>query len=186
MLAINNESRQCRTCRETKPLQQGYHKAKNGKQGYNAHCKECISEKQTKRLSTPEGRAQYNVYAKRHREKPGYQEKHNRYRNCPNGKWRGYRKDAARHGRVFEFTLEEFTERFWQKQCYYCGVAHPTAGIDRLDNSLGYSGANSVPCCGICNLMKRTSTANDFIEKCRAITKHQEGTPAPHRLASKN
>lgn len=167
-------TRVCRTCLQGKCLESEFHRAKNGKYGRLAHCKNCVKERQRVRLSTPEGRAQYNQYAKNHRSKPGYTAKHKTYRDRPQGKWRAYTKDAIRRGYAFEFTLERFIELFWQKPCFYCGEINLTAGVDRKDNTLGYTEDNSVPCCYTCNLMKLKTPMEDFLEKCRQISRMHE------------
>jgi len=46
-------------------------------------------------------------------------------------------------------------------------------GVDRVDNSIGYTVENSVSCCAMCNRMKHAYGAAAFIEKCRAIANHQ-------------
>lgn len=45
-------------------------------------------------------------------------------------------------------------------------------GIDRIDNALGYTLDNIVPCCRTCNFMKQTSNQKDFINKCKQISTH--------------
>lgn len=58
-------------------------------------------------------------------------------------------------------------------QCHYCGKKyvfneHPL-GIDRVDNTKGYSIDNVVTCCQDCNFMKCTYTKEDFISICTHI-----------------
>ena len=65
-----------------------------------------------------------------------------------------------------------------QGDCHYCGEP-PTEnlsdqtytygqgvfkrnGIDRKDNTLGYTVANTVPCCGVCNTAKMAVSEKDF------------------------
>ena len=47
-------------------------------------------------------------------------------------------------------------------------------GIDRLDNSIGYTVENCVPCCAQCNTMKMDYTLDEFINHIYAITKHMD------------
>ena len=44
-------------------------------------------------------------------------------------------------------------------------------GIDRVDNTLGYTSNNVVSCCTECNFMKRTMNYQTFINKCIKISK---------------
>lgn len=75
--------------------------------------------------------------------------------------------------------------RIVKQDCYYCKES-PTIrncystgrivrwkfnGVDRLDNdrAIGYTKSNSVPCCSICNLMKRKLTEQQFIAHIKKI-----------------
>lgn len=42
-------------------------------------------------------------------------------------------------------------------------------GVDRVDSSLGYFVENCVPCCEMCNLMKKDYTQDEFLEKVKLI-----------------
>jgi hypothetical protein len=86
--------------------------------------------------------------------------------------YRGYKHGATKRRLPFELSLEE-TALLGIGDCHYCGTppsrqiynharrVSPQGdmllnGIDRLDNSKGYSLANCVSCCSICNLGKNT------------------------------
>jgi len=96
-----------------------------------------------------------------------------------------YKKEAPNRKLSFELSLEEFT-RIMQGNCYYCN-AEPSVkwfdafnsvignGVDRRDNSIGYTLDNAVPCCKTCNYMKRDMEEKDFIDKCVAIAIHKKG-----------
>jgi hypothetical protein len=84
--------------------------------------------------------------------------------------YRQYQKGASVRGFSFEITPEDF-QRFWAKECYYCGVGIPTVGIDRRDPSLGYDLVNCVSCCTRCNRMKTDIHHNEFLEHCARIAR---------------
>lgn len=86
-----------------------------------------------------------------------------------------YRRNALKVGKIFFLSKENFRYLI-EKDCYYCAskdraeykhktgkLAYKYTGIDRLDNSRGYSLNNCVPCCKICNFMKTTLSKNAFI-----------------------
>jgi hypothetical protein len=58
-------------------------------------------------------------------------------------------------------------ERMSLLLCYYCGQDPKEIGtrfgIDRVDNTLGYTRANSVTCCSLCNYAKKDLHVSDFI-----------------------
>lgn len=83
-----------------------------------------------------------------------------------------YKTGAKNRGYDFLLTSTQFKE-LASKNCYYCGNL-PTLervtiygkyvynGIDRIDNSIGYSMENCVSCCFDCNRAKGTMTQGDF------------------------
>jgi|SRR5580692_10483431 hypothetical protein len=91
-----------------------------------------------------------------------------------------YKYMARKRALLFEITLEDFKERS-QKNCYYCGASPATTsvtksgesftynGIDRLDSATGYTEENMVTCCRPCNIGKMSSSASEYIERCRKV-----------------
>ena len=90
------------------------------------------------------------------------------YYQKPGFKYYSYRKEARLRSHVFELTFEQFMS-YWQKSCFYCGDSIVTVGLDRVDNLKGYTLDNIVPCCAICNKMKRDLQKDDFFQRCKRI-----------------
>lgn len=86
-----------------------------------------------------------------------------------------YKKGATDRNLTFNLSREQF-EDLIIKPCYYCGSCCESkqmynkremvyyTGIDRVDNSIGYEINNCVPCCKICNILKKAVT-KQIIEK---------------------
>ena len=87
----------------------------------------------------------------------------------------GYLRGAKRRELDFTLTIEEFHEAIL-KNCFYCGIYPQNYvkkagareglsynGIDRIDNSLGYTTKNCVTCCKFCNFAKRKGSAEEFL-----------------------
>ena len=87
-----------------------------------------------------------------------------------------YRKNAVAKNLAFELNEDQF-RALTQGLCHYCGDPPSQIfrkhrkkgngkftynGIDRKDNSLGYVLSNCVPCCGRCNLTKRSMEYFEF------------------------
>lgn len=108
-------------------------------------------------------------------------------RTLPNGVasqrdlFRQYKKSAVDRGLVFELTYENFL-CLTSGKCHYCGIeprqvhtniswngGYVYNGIDRSDNTLGYTGENSVSCCKRCNIAKMDTEEKDFLEHVRRI-----------------
>lgn len=79
----------------------------------------------------------------------------------------------------FTITLNDFIQIAY-KNCFYCNEppvqnynfrdrGRPYNGLDRIDNSLGYTLENSVSCCPICNYAKHDLSVTEFknwLTKC--------------------
>jgi len=92
-----------------------------------------------------------------------------------------YQQNAKKRDRSFELSKKQF-KRLTQESCSYCG-SEPSGiiekkkqngiyvynGIDRLDNTIGYTKDNCVSCCKICNMMKRDLTTKEFLNHIKKI-----------------
>jgi hypothetical protein len=101
-----------------------------------------------------------------------------------------YKRDAKKRSLPFELSLSDF-ELIIHQACVYCGTTATTVfvdlkrdghadgyyrmranGVDRYDNAQGYSLANSVPCCGTCNIAKSARTAQDYVDHCKRVAEY--------------
>lgn len=109
------------------------------------------------------------LLAKRSKKKKGESALSNKYYS--------YKVKAKERGFTFNLTKEQFKE-IVDKNCYYCNEIPSNIsksrtnngdyiynGIDRVDNSIGYLYKNCVPCCGMCNTMKRHYSLEEFKNK---------------------
>ena len=84
---------------------------------------------------------------------------------------------ATKRGYEFELSFDEFVDLSSQN-CYYCNSSPQLrppgiknwdfkfymSGIDRYDNSKGYTRENSKPCCSMCNGAKLNHTPEEFYQ----------------------
>lgn len=95
--------------------------------------------------------------------------------------YRSYKKGAEIRNYSFLLTKEEF-KKLTSSNCFYCGQEpiriskHYTSnkpasygnytynGVDRWDNSLGYTLENSLPCCKDCNIAKGSKEGEEFLD----------------------
>lgn len=78
-----------------------------------------------------------------------------------------FRINAEARGINFELTNEQVLD-LCSKPCFYCGKER-CLGIDRIDNSKGYTIDNCVPCCGCCNRMKMDLSLDFFYDQIEKI-----------------
>jgi hypothetical protein len=98
-----------------------------------------------------------------------------------------YKRQAIRRGYNWLLTKNDFISFLFDK-CFYCGdepkSEYTTSsnnpvkeniliynGIDRKDNTMGYSKENCITACGICNRMKMDLDYKEFLEKIKKINK---------------
>lgn len=94
--------------------------------------------------------------------------------------YRRYVKSAKKRGYIFDILYNDFLSVI-KLPCNYCGVVAGNDtmgfvynGLDRRDNSIGYSLDNVVPCCGVCNRMKHTMSESDFLTHIANISNFKE------------
>lgn len=111
-------------------------------------------------------------------------------------KWNDYLKSAKVRGIDFLLSKSEFMS-ICVLPCHYCGAEPSGAiklkvendnprnstkirklgqwnGIDRWDNSKGYTTENCVPCCWACNDAKGKRTETEFLAHIRRVSDFQK------------
>jgi hypothetical protein len=85
--------------------------------------------------------------------------------------WGDAAKNSKKRGHKFDMPFEEW-DRLASPPCTYCGN-EDSAGLDRIDNSRGYSEDNTVPACGKpCNNARNDMTQEEFRAWIRRVYKH--------------
>jgi hypothetical protein len=98
-----------------------------------------------------------------------------------------YRNNAIKFGREFSLDFDQF-KKLLLGACNYCGAPPSSVvkargkyqndflynGVDRVDNEEGYTEANSVSCCGTCNMMKRAMSVQEFLGHIKRICDFQQ------------
>lgn len=109
-----------------------------------------------------------------------------RYEKHPDSPYKSiiryYKTNAKKRDINFNLSIAE-VKSIVTKDCHYCG-AKPSntlrrhnegfkySGIDRVDNKKGYTLDNCIPCCMICNRMKKGIDYETFINQCKRIANH--------------
>jgi len=92
-----------------------------------------------------------------------------------------YKSNAKNRGLEWNLTEEQFT-KLTKQNCYYCGAkpknqskrkwqngSYACNGLDRIDNTKGYTIDNVVPCCKDCNAAKGKLTLQEFKDLIKRI-----------------
>ncbi len=96
-----------------------------------------------------------------------------------------YMVGASKRNLDFTLSLEDFTALI-RKNCDYCGRPPSNAhrkrvylpsflysGLDRVNNNLGYSTDNCLPCCKSCNWSKGKKTHTEFLAYLDDLVAHR-------------
>lgn len=86
------------------------------------------------------------------------------------GIFKSYRNGAKRRGYNFNLEFEHFSNII-NSDCFYCGTKN-CRGCDRVDNTIGYSVENCVPCCRRCNEIKMTRSVDELYIHIRKMANH--------------
>lgn len=102
-----------------------------------------------------------------------------------------YAHRSKQKGLQFTLTNDEFRQ-LTTSDCHYCGAApaqvmknghQRTAfihnGVDRKDNSQGYTVANSLPCCKVCNTAKSAMGYVEFVTWVQRVVANLQPLPLP-------
>lgn len=95
---------------------------------------------------------------------------------------RVYKRAARVKFHAFSLTHAEF-EKLVKQPCHYCGAAPSRStpgsvsaygelvynGLDRRDNTGGYTTENVVPCCTVCNFRKGADSEANFLGWARLV-----------------
>ena len=92
----------------------------------------------------------------------------------PSGAFKLYKYAATQKNQDFTLSLDDFKSLVIQP-CVYCGEQEKPRGIDRWDNSIGYTLENSRPCCEICNYAKRMTRGDLFVEWLQRAANYTKG-----------
>ena len=102
-----------------------------------------------------------------------------------NRMYTAYKTRSEQIGREFTLSEDQF-RKITQQNCHYCGSKPANIGsksrnmygryihngIDRVDNSKGYTLENSVACCNRCNKMKSNLSIEEFLVHIDRIYKN--------------
>jgi hypothetical protein len=105
-----------------------------------------------------------------------------------NGFYLSYVNSSRRNNRGFSLSRDEF-RIISQKLCFYCNESpldehrgtkwarkpYVGSGIDRYDNTKGYTIENMRPCCKRCNYLKSDMHGDDFIALIHKISNNLVG-----------
>lgn len=97
-----------------------------------------------------------------------------RWRQSPKRRYNRAKKVAKNRSIEFTLTIEHYSNLIKQPCYYECGnnVSETGIGLDRKDNTKGYTLENSVPCCAFCNIIKDPYlTESEMLEIIKVLKK---------------
>lgn len=138
MNIINESIYKCYMCKEYK-TEKEFYKNRSNSNGLESCCKECSRIKDRK-------------YRETHPEKI----KSYRERNLI----RSYRFSDKKKGFKCDLTVEWLKHNITSKPCIYCNSTIQI-GCDRINNSIGHTIDNVIPCCKVCNFIRSNQLSHE-------------------------
>ncbi len=124
--------------------------------------------------------------ARRERAKPYQSEWRRRYRRG-RGRFDYVKRQVVAKGVSWQLSRAEFAELV-MRPCHYCRLANDVEagrGLDRLDNTKGYTPSNVVPCCSLCNMTRGARfTPREMVLIGRAVRLIRQQRRAAERLVA--
>jgi len=135
--------RTCTNCKEIKELNSNnFHKSRNKDRGFTYTCKICRNLKEEGKIRTESDKKSRRESSRKQREKPDF---------VYLSRYLSYRQKDKDKNYFFDLDKEYIKESL-QKPCIYC--TYPSYGLDRINNNLGHTKENCVPCCFECNISR--------------------------------
>ncbi len=110
-----------------------------------------------------------------------------------NNLFTSYKANAKNKKLPFRISKKKFCTMIFNK-CYYCGDNPKTLfrkwradegcrfnGVDRKDNTLGYTQSNCVSCCSQCNYKKNAQHINGFVQWIRKVANNLRDYKTPEK-----
>ena len=143
----------CYKCKIEKEFNQ-YHRDKSRSDGYGYKCKECckgrIDLRKNRWINSTENQKNKKRIAS------------TIYRKTIKGKSidiiSSYRRFDYKKGLQNNLT-QNFVAKSLESPCYYCH--DKSSGLDRIDNKIGHTIENCVPCCKECNIARMDNFTHD-------------------------
>lgn len=158
------ETKHCYKCNTTK-LKTEFNKNLSRKDKCSIWCKKCNKDYQET------NKEKYNLYNKQYRiDNIEYFKTHRRKLSS---RYNSFLSTAKKRNFLVSISFEEYCVLVGNNECIYCEDFLPEAGsgLDRKDNTQGYTLLNSVPCCSRCNTMKGSNLTYDEMMLIWAIRK---------------
>lgn len=128
---------------------------KKCKHGKTYECKDCAKER---RIKSAGGKSEYDK-ARYARTKKALDKL--RQENPELYKLRSYKSNDKKKGLSTTIDIY-FCKIEMNKPCVYCGhIDNPCNGLDRIDNSIGHTKENCIPCCNLCNMTRGDRWSHD-------------------------
>jgi len=111
------------------------------------------------------------TYDKSEKKQSYFKQYFEKRKNTVSYRYNTYKTSSKAAGKTFDLTMDDFRS-FWNEPCSYCGSDINGIGLDRVDSSIGYILSNVIPCCSMCNYMKRHHDRELFLNHIEKIHDH--------------
>lgn len=131
----------------------------------------------------PGQKEKFRAKARRYKRSEKGQKANKRYKCNLNGLYSRLKEGAVNRGLEFLLSKED-VDKTRSKPCHYCGdkIGPTSAGVDRIDNELGYLCSNILPACARCNMSRnKYFTVEEFKIMMEALLEHKRVKSIPNK-----
>lgn len=161
--------RRCYLCDQTFPAtSEHFPRDKNRPLGLGYQCRPC-AKIESKKRTKPRPLRWQQMSEQQKQAKKEWQQNYSKTNGHPRYRLGSYKHFDKKRNLEFDLTLDWFLENIYNKPCFYCHCSFPS-GCDRIDNNLGHTKANVIPCCDLCNTTRMDNfTHEEMIEIGKVI-----------------
>lgn len=147
----------CNKCQTEKELNaDNFHRSKSRPMGFEYKCKLC----ERNRCATH--KKEWSKFTQEQKDKAKIRNKKyikiHKLRLRPHFIFKSYFRTDTLKGMECDLTLE-YIKTSLLSNCYYCGF--PPTGLDRINNKIGHTINNTVPCCKECNVARMDNFSHE-------------------------
>lgn len=158
--------RKCKVCKKNKQLNTEFY-YRSASNCYSGFCKDCHNIRRKLKYAGLPIPSEFDILKQENnKQKKVFQNKPWRKTQFANRKRLDYRKIDKKKGRENDLTIE-FINNALNSSCFYCGFR--PSGLDRLDQNLGHTIANCVPCCWECNTARNDNFTSEEMKEIGKI-----------------
>lgn len=163
--------RKCYLCEKTfQATIEFFPRDKNRPLGIGYQCRPC-AKIETKKRSKPRTEHYKNMTPEQKERKANWQKEYDKNTHFSIKRIYSYKAFDKSKNLECDLTIEWFKNNILNKPCFYCEETIERIGCDRIDNNLGHTTTNLIPCCKLCNITRMNNFTHEEMKLIGKVIK---------------